>query len=200
MFALVPALLAGVSALAMALALAAQPALADTELGHSGIVGTHSLEDFALAPGATCKYRFVHEAHSGKLFRIVAGPPLMRAASGETSQTVGWKFTVERRVHGIGGALEWVKRYASAEMTAVTDATHDAPFTKATVPVHAGPLLAGGMYEYRVLVTMMWHAQDGSVQGRARHRVDYYASVIDTGGTGVQSNNCDAYWRPAAEG
>ena len=187
----------GVPAFAIAVALGAQPALADTELGHSGIVGTHSLEDSALGPGATCKYRFANEYDRGKLVRIVAGPPLMRAVSTETAQTVGWKFTVERRVHGIGGASEWVKRYVSAEMTVVTNDTHNAPFTKATVPVHAGPLLAGGMYEYRVLVTMLWHAQDGSVQGKARHRVDYYGSVIDTGGTGVQNNNCDAYWLPA---
>jgi hypothetical protein len=180
---------------AITLLMAVSPVLADTERGHAGTVGKHSLQDELGSPGATCRYTTVSLYDNDlKLRRIVVRPPLMRAVEGKSAQTVGWTFTVQRRVQGIGGATEWVNRYTSSEATAVTDDAHDASFTKASVPVRPGGNLAGGVYQYRVLVTMLWHRADGSLQGTARHRVDYYTRRSDIGLTDVRVGKCDAFW------
>ena len=186
--------LIGIAPLLLVLTFGVQPALADTERGHTGTVGQHSLQDYFGSPGATCRYGTVPDDNDLKLRRIVVRPPLMRAVKGKTAQTVGWRFTVQRRVQGIGGATDWVNRYTSPEMTAITDDTHDAALSKASIRVRPGGRTAGGVYQYRVLVTMLWHRADGSVQGKARHRVDNYALASDIGLTDVRSGNCDAFW------
>src|SRR5829696_4560402 len=152
-----------VSPFILVLGIGAQPVLADTERGHTGTVGQHSLQDTTGSPGATCKYATIVADNDLKLRRIVVRPPLMRAVEGRSAQTVGWKFTVQLRVQGIGGATDWVIRYTSPEMTAVTDDAHNALFSDAAVRVRPGRRTAGGMKQYRVVVTMLWHRADGSV-------------------------------------
>ena len=166
------------------------PALADTPLGHSGTVGAHSLNDSSSSPGTTCLYKYHSGNDAGNLVKMVVKPPNVRAVAGKSSQTVGWRFTVQRRVQGIGGATQWVQRFTSPEMTAVTDDSHNATFSSASVPVKTGPFLAGGNYQYRVMVTTIWHRGDGSVQGKAKNRVDFYAGELDTGGSNIQDEHC----------
>jgi hypothetical protein len=44
---------------------------------------------------------------------------------------------------------------------------------------------------------MLWHRSDGSIQGTARHRVNYYGSYYsNAAGVGMQQNICRAYWAP----
>ena len=179
---------------AAALLIGAQPVFAETELSHTGTWGTHDLTDSTSYPGATCSYLYKSASTDGKLIKIVVRPPHMQAVAGKNAQTVGWKFSVQRRVQGIGGATDWVRRYLSPEMTAVTDDAHYAAFDSASVPVITGPAGAGGMYQYRVVVGMIWHRQDGSIQGRVRSRIDSYRNVLDTGPARVTSNYCDAWW------
>lgn len=190
----IPRRLIGVAPLILLLTFGVQSALAETERGHTGTVGKHSLHDESGSPGATCRYRTVLDDNDLKLRRIVVRPPLMRAVEGGIAQTVGWTFTVQRRVQGIGGATDWVNRYTSPEMTAVTDDTHDASLSKASIRVRPGGQAAGGMNQYRVFVTMLWHRADGSIQGKARHRVDYYALTSDMGLTDTGGGKCDAFW------
>jgi len=48
-----------------------------------------------------------------------------------------------------------------------------------------------------VYITMLWHRSDGSIQGTARHRVNYYGSYYsNAAGVGMQQNICRAYWAP----
>ena len=175
------------------LAATAVPALADTPLGHSGKVGAHSLSDSASSPGTSCQYKYHSGNNSGDLVKIVVKPPNVRAVAGNNSQTVGWRFTVQRRVQGEGGATQWVQRFTSPEMTAVTDDSHNASFNSASVPVRTGPFLAGGVYQYRVIVTTIWHRGDGSTQGKAKNRVDFYAGDLDTGGSNIQDEHCTGW-------
>ncbi len=173
-------------------------ALADTELGHKGTVGIHSLVDSASSPGATCKYKYLSKYDYGKLKRIFVQPPRMRAVAGMNAQTVGWKFTVQRRIISIVGATRWKKTYTSPQMKAVTDDAHNAAFNTASVAVRVpfGPEAQDAFAIYRVTVKMFWHRGNGSVQGKARHRVEFYRSVFDTGGSGLQENTCGDYWSP----
>lgn len=172
-----------------------QPALAATQLSRTGTVGTHSIEDTTLSPGATCRYQHEAPGHFGKLVKIVVQPPNMHAVAGKSSQTVGWTFEVQRRLAAgpEGPPGPWQHRYTSTEMKSVTDDSHDAAFTSASVPVIAGHPQAGGGFEYRVLVTMFWHLGDGSVQGTVKERIDFYKDSENTGPTAEQDHECDAW-------
>jgi hypothetical protein len=186
------------ASIGVALLLGAQPVFADTELGHTGTVGVHSLTDTASSPGAKCKYRYLSAYDYGRLKRIVVQPPNMRAVAGKSAQKVGWQFTIQRREMGLGGSSPWEPRYTSPEMTAITSASHNATFSSASVGVTTpfGPDTEDAGAIYRVNVKMIWHRPDGSVQGTARHRVNYYRSVLDIGGSGLQNNVCSDYWSP----
>jgi hypothetical protein len=176
----------------------AQPAFADVELGHTGTVGTHSLTDTMASPGVTAKYRYYASDGFGWLKRLRVEAPHVRAVAGKSAQTVGWQFTVERKVCGLGGCGTWENRYTSPEMTAVTDDGHDAALPDASVgvTVPCGHNCEDAGATYRVVVKMIWHRGDGSVQGTARHRVYYYRASMDTGETGVMEKTAWDSWSP----
>lgn len=148
------------------------PAVADSELGHTGTTGVHSLRDASSTPGATCKYRFATDSYVLK--RITVAPPRVRAISG--SQQVGWKFTVQRRFAFEGTTTSWYETYSSTVQTATTDSAHDATFTSKTVSV-LGAGATDGMFSYRVLIRMLWYRAGGGTQGTAVHKVDWYRLV-----------------------
>ena len=115
--------------LAIAALSVVQPALA-YELGHTGTVGAHSTTDTSSDPGAIGKYRYYASDGFGWLTRFWVNPPHMKAVAGQTHQTVGWLFKVERQDCGFGGCSQWRVTYTSPEMTAVTDDAHDAAFCR----------------------------------------------------------------------
>ncbi len=45
-------------------------------------------------------------------------------------------------------------------------------------------------YVYRVLVRMLWYRTDGSVQGKARHAVNHYATLTDGQSDGGERDIC----------
>src|SRR5690348_8318722 len=79
---------------------ATQPAFA-YQLSHTGTVGVHSLTDTASNPAAIGRYRYYASDGFGWLNRFYVNPPKMKAVAGMTSQTVGWKYMVERKMCGI---------------------------------------------------------------------------------------------------
>src|SRR5688572_7664830 len=81
----------------LAFAIGAQPAAAYRELGTSGSVGAHSLDDTKASPGADCRYRFSDIGTAWVLRRIMVHPPNVRAVPSQGSQKVGWRFTIDRR-------------------------------------------------------------------------------------------------------
>jgi hypothetical protein len=184
-------------AMAIGALTAAQPVLADTELD-AGTVGVHSLTDTASNPGALCKYRYLPTYDVGRLKRIVVRPPNMRAVAGRSAQEVGWQFTIQRRIDIEPNPGTWEDRYTSPEMTAVTDDSHNASFGSGSVSVTVpfGPGGDGAAALYRVVVKMIWHRPNGSVQGTARDRVDFYERAVSNGGGDVQNNFCTGYWFP----
>ena len=59
-----------VTTVAIALLGIAQPVFADTELGHTGTVGVHSLSDTSGNPGTTAKYKYNSSDGFGWLKRL----------------------------------------------------------------------------------------------------------------------------------
>lgn len=186
-----------VATVAVAALGATQPAFA-YELGHTGTVGVHSLTDTSSNPGAIGRYKYYASDGFGWLVRFYVNPPKMRAVAGNSSQTVGWRYMVERKVCGIGGCGAWTLRFTSVEMTAVTNDAHNASFSQATasvtVPCGHNCYDAGAIY--RITVKMIWHRANGSVQGTVRNRIYWYGAQMTTGEYGVQEKVASDSWSP----
>ncbi len=182
----------GVAALA-----ATQPVLA-YELSSTGTVGVHSLTDTSSNPAAIGRYRWYASDGVGWLNRFYVNPPNMRAVAGHSSQTVGWKYMVERKMCGIGGCGSWMLRFTSMQFTAVTSDTHNAAFTQetASVTVPCGHNCADAGAKYRITVKMIWHSGDGSVQGTVLNRIYWYGQQMNTGEHGVTEKVAYDYFQP----
>ena len=186
-----------VATVAVAALAATQPALA-YELSHTGTVGVHSLTDTSSNPGAIGRYRYYASDGYGFLNRFNVNPPNMRAVAGKSSQTVGWRYTVERKECGIEGCYRWIDRFTSVEFTAVTSDAHNASFSQATVSVNVP--CGHGCYDagakYRITVKMIWHRPNGSVQGTVLNRIYWYGAQMTNGASGVQEKVAWSAWGP----
>lgn len=187
-----------VATIAVAALGATQPVFADTPLGHTGTVGVHSLTDTSSNPGAIAYYKYNNSDGFGWLKRLYVNPPNMRAVAGMSNQTVGWLFTVERKICGIPGCGHWELRYTSSETTAVTDDAHSPSWGQASVrvTVPCGHNCADAGATYRVTVKMIWHRPNGSVQGTVRDRIYYYSAQMSNGDSGVQEKVAGDSWSP----
>lgn len=161
---------------------------ADTELGHTGQVGAHSLRDGDIYhPGATCRYKTLaggRYAWQGKLTRLDVRPPRMRSIG--SSQRVGWRFIVQRAK----GDGPWAVTYRSPVQKSRAYSTTNASFDPMTTAVAVPSDYADETYVYRVLVRMLWYRADGSVQGTARHAVNHYATLTDGQSDGGERDIC----------
>jgi len=179
-----------VGAFAILATIGSQTVFADTELGDTGKVGTHSLTDTHSTPGAKCHYN-----SNDKLKAIEARPPNMAAFAGRTNQVVGWRFTVERRLN-LG---PWKQVAKSVQQTTSVGGSGDAGgFSSMTVPITL-PANEGmnGEHEFRVVVKMFWYAKDDqTVNGTSRHRVDFYRNLMSNGGRSTDDGSCGALIGP----
>jgi hypothetical protein len=147
------------------LALAAGPAMADTELGHTGKVGWHYLNDSSGYPGVTCAY----DMNSGWIMSFDVGEPNVWArdiTSSRDHQQVGWRFIIKHKA--VGGS-SWKSFYKSSIMKVTAYDNQSAYFPHGT----ASPYLAQDYSTYQVRIKMFWY-RNGSVEGTALHRVDFY--------------------------
>ena len=184
--------------LVVGLLLGAQPVLADTELGHTGTVGIHSLSDTSGNPGAWCGYKLLSGPGVEKLIKLVVKPPKMKAVSGQTHQKVGWVIIVQRQAGPDGQSNPWIDKFTSTEQTAYTSYLQNAAFAgdrTITVTVPYGVYDTSHDAIYRVNVMMIWHNANGSVQGTALHRVGHYGlyDVSNTSSSSPQGGFCYAY-------
>ena len=136
---------------------------ADTEMGHSGLTGTHRLRDAAGYPGARCGY---YNEKTFFLAEIRVRPPVMFArnsTSGLDIRTVAWRAVLQDR-----NGTSWTTIASKAFQKEQATDLHPADFLgqRFTDLSGDGP--------YRILVDMRWYGADGSVIGNARHRVDHY--------------------------
>ena len=177
---------------------AAQPVLGATDLGHTGTVGLHSLTDTSANPAAIGKYKYNRSDRFGWLVRFWVNPPNMHAVTGKSNQTVGWKYSVQRQICGLGGCNSWRTTYTSTEQTAVTDDTHNAPFTQMSVgvTVPCGHNCSDAGATYRITETLIWHKANGTIQGTDRERIYYYAAHMTNGQSGVITKVAWDSWSP----
>ena len=124
----------------------------------------------------------------------------MKAVTGNSHQKVGWVVIVQRKYGSIPSNPPWQNQFTSAEMTAFTNASTYASFPNdrnITVTVPYGPNAQDQYATYRVMIKMIWHNANGSVQGTALHRVDHYGLYdLDNDGQTPANGKCDAYWYP----
>ncbi|MEA2676888.1 MAG: hypothetical protein QOJ81_1029, partial [Chloroflexota bacterium] len=173
----------------LGLLLGAQPVLADTELGHAGTVGVHSLSDTSGNPGAWCGYKLLTAIGVEKLVKLVVKPPKMKAVNGLTNQKVGWVIIVQRQAGPNGQSNPWIDKFTSTEQTAYTNYLQNAIFAgdrTITVTVPYGVYDTGHDAIYRINVKLIWHKPNGTVQGTALHRVGHYG-LYDVSNTGSSS-------------
>jgi hypothetical protein len=164
--------------------LVTQPVLAETPLGTTGTVGSHSLNDTSTSnPGATCGYRYDSTDDVWLINKITVRAPNMKAVAGSCAQKVGGSYIVQRRIYGpVGRPGPWLLRYTSPTFTKVTSDKTNAALTAKSVPVRVSFGVGAG-YEYRVIVTMVWYRASGGVQGTAKSRVDYYTESFGSTST-----------------
>ncbi|MEO6350363.1 MAG: hypothetical protein ABIP53_06900 [Candidatus Limnocylindrales bacterium] len=172
---------------------AAQPVFAST-----GTVGVYSYTDTAARPGAIGLYQYNAEDGFGWLKRFYVNPPKMRAVAGMDSQTVGWLYNVQRKICGFGGCGNWTVTYTSPEFTAITDDAHSPSWGQDSVRVRVpcGHNCADAGAVYRINIKMQWHRANGSIMGTAKHRIYYYSTQLDTGGSGVSEKVAPDSWSP----
>jgi hypothetical protein len=176
----------------------AQPVSASPRVDYSGTIGAYTYTDTAARPGAIGLYKYNAEDGFGWLKRFYVNPPKMKAVAGMDHQTVGWLYKVQRKICGLGGCGSWTVTYTSPEFKVVTDDAHYTAWgqdsVKVRVPCGHGCEDAGAIY--RINIKMMWHRPNGSIQGKAKHRIYYYSEQLDTGGSGVSEGTAPDAWSP----
>ena len=173
-------------------ALSVGPVAAQTEIGHTGTVGFHTLRD-GVKPGAKCTWTERDGAYfwTGELTHIDVRPPRMRASSG--MQLVGWRFIVQRRAWNEGYG-PWKNKYFSPTQWDTTSTTSDASFAWMGVDVNVPTSDPDEIpfYQYRVRVKMFWKNGSGDVVGTATHEIDWYRKVEQS--TYNEDTDCDSWY------
>jgi hypothetical protein len=153
----------GIASGFVALALAAGPVLADTELGHHGKVGAHSLNE--AQDQVTCDY----DSSTANLESIKVAAPTIYArnrTAGEDLQMVGWRILVRRKVEPATSYTTVLKSAIfKTEASDITPAAFKEQTVSMAVPDNSS---------FRIFVKMFWYRPDNSIAGTARHRVDKY--------------------------
>jgi hypothetical protein len=157
---------------------AAGPVGADTELGHKGKIGAHSLRDTYTNGAAKCTYRTTFEgsgSHWWRLRRIDVRPPRVFAISG--SQKVGWRFVVQRSKDQGPWQVAYRSQVQKATASVNSRAAFESMGSRVSVPPPSSQF--DNHHFFRVVVKMIWYRADGSQQGSARHLVDFYREQLD---------------------
>ncbi len=150
-------------------------ALADTELGHDGLVGRHRLADMYDSPGAVCDIVLPGRDSLGETWLRV-NPPIMFAINrtgGVDEQQIGWRATVSALNEDTGA---WrVVRRSGMTRTMATDQL--ASYFNGQGWLAGFPLTRE---TYSVSVEMVWYDPDDPrrIEGRATHAIEHFMIVL----------------------
>ena len=150
-------------------------ALADTELGHDGLVGRHRLADMYDSPGAVCDIVLPGRDSLGETWLRV-NPPIMFAINrtgGVDEQQIGWRATVST-LNEDTGAWRVVRRSAMTR-TVATDQL--ASYFNGQGWLAGFPLTRE---TYSVSVEMVWYDPDDprQIEGRSTHAIEHFLIVL----------------------
>ncbi len=150
-------------------------ALADTELGHDGLVGRHRLADMYDSPGAVCDIVLPGRDSLGETWLRV-NPPIMFAinrSGGVDEQQIGWRATVST-LNEDTGAWRVVRRSA---MTRAMATDQLASYFNGQGWLAGFPLTRE---TYSVSVEMVWYDPDDPrrIEGRATHAIEHFMILL----------------------
>jgi len=156
-------------ALLACLVLSGGPALADTQLGHSGQTGHYSIGDTASSPGARCAYvgditLYLHH------FRMRAPKIYWPTSSHFPNGTVGWRI----KLQGWTGHA-WVTERTSSEARGLATKTTPASLATRNMNIVFPP----PSHKYRLLVKIRWMTPDAETIGSVVVRIDHYFRDAD---------------------
>jgi hypothetical protein len=182
-------LVLGATAVLAALTLSAGPVMADTELGHTGKVGDHYLNDVSGYTGVICHY----DEDNTHLTSFEVRQPNIWARNRTThrdSQKVGWRILIKRQMYG---SSAWKTFFKSSikKATAYDDQSAYFPIRTLTPQMPHEPI--GEPSHWMAVIKMYWFAADGSVAGTARHRVDVYK--LDNGSSTTEAPYCNSLFQ-----
>lgn len=181
----------------VALALVAGPVVADTEMGHTGLVGDHRVVDGTTDETFSGIVCFYDSTRGNRLHRLTVMAPEIYArnvTAAVDSQRVGWRVIVKRLRPG---ATTLKPFYRSATQKAIATDSTPAEFPRPSGP-GAPPYMTvnldvpnepGTGSQYFVFIRMFWY-RSGALEGTATHALDYYYWVIFPPGY-------DGYWDPS---
>lgn len=147
-------------------------AVADTELGHTGLVGRHKLKDSADKAGVKCYYQ-TFDGQDGPASIHVRIPRVFARdrTIGLDSQKVGWRVIVQQSSDFVNWTLLF---HSSVQKRLATD--------QSVAPFHNRDFNLPDRHFIRVRIKMYWYRPGSStvVQGTARHAVDFYDRYLDS--------------------
>jgi len=147
------------------------PVAADTDLGHTGLVGANSLTDTLTNPGTRCEY-FTGDGREGAALLIVRRPKVFarNRTAGLDRQTVGWRVDLQQSEDFVNW---YTVDHSPVAKALATDATK-ATFAPIAMPVPFNLYV-------RVHVVMFWYVPGSTtvVQGRSVREVDDYIRFQD---------------------
>jgi hypothetical protein len=161
---------AWLAVVAMALALPGAT-LADTPISQVGVTGYYYLLDSYDNTGATCVYRTLYSGGNywqGKLVRLNVDPPVVYGAH-DYVQRVGWNFYVTRQI-----GRRTTRTYTSPTQKGWASYGSLPNFYPKTVGVTVPKPLFAHDYRYRVYISMFWYRADGTTEGLAVDRIDFF--------------------------
>lgn len=165
----------------LALALSSGPVLAETDLGHTGRVGSHSINDIVSNP-VICH----HQADYGRLAYIEVHTPTLYArdtGAGRQKQKVGWQMILLRRRPS---HTAWKTFYKSEIVKARAWDDQSAFFPTRFI---SGLMFPDDSSQYALRAKMYWY-KNGAVAGTALSQYDYYHEQDDVNTGEADTNYC----------
>ncbi len=170
------------AALALAaLAIGAVPALADTELGHGGLVGEHRLRDIAGYPGVHCHLSGdLDEGRFGPLRRIVVRAPVVFARDvgpEEDLRYVGYRARLQRQTFDASEDPQPTSPWRTVRVKPIVKrlATELRP---ADFRSQSFAIDSPGRDRFRVIVDLFWFSPSGRIEGGAAHLVNNHRILV----------------------
>ena len=175
----------------MALALAAQPAVASTPINQSDDYGDYQINDNETTRGANCVYEGSKTNAKNVLDKISIRPPVVHSFGplpGNRNQWVGWRFIIQRDTNfdnefGDLHKSSWVKAKANEGIPA--------DFSRRTW--HAAENPQGN---YRVRIVIRWYEPGSSTDesGKVVEEIDWYRALKGDS-TKNRQNSCYRDWQ-----
>ena len=143
-------------------------------LEQTGLVGTFQYSDSSVAPNAKCGYERVSDEFEYLRWMKVDAPQVWAAdrnSDRRDSRIVSWRFELQKNIgpgySTVGKSVQKARAYDD----------QPAAFTARKIYFSSDTIA----HEYIAQVTIRWLKKDGSVEGKVRLRLQFYANKSHPG-------------------